>query len=74
MKPISAEDLGLAIVYDVDLIAKNTQVKDQKDHPQLGHCYRVVIQEDSKEKIDQVVRSQTMTKKRAPESGSGDNM
>ena len=60
--------------YDVEMIKNNTPAIDQKDHKQLKRCYRVVIEKDSKSKIEGLVRSQTMTKKRAFGSGSGDNM
>ena len=62
--------------YDVDMIKENTPLKDQKDHRQLGKCYRVVIEKDKKQKIECMVRSMTLSNKRAPKSGEhkGGNM
>ena len=59
--------------YDVEMIKNNTPAIDQKDHKQLGRCYRVVIQKDSKAKIDLQVRSQIMTKKKRPKELDDDN-
>ena len=54
--------------YDVEMIKNNTPAIDQKDHKQLGRCYRVVILKDQKANIESMVRTQTMSKKRAPKN------
>ena len=57
--------------YDIDMIKENTPATDQKDHKQLGRCYRMVFEKDVKAKVECMVREKTLSSKKAPKKGEG---